>query len=59
MFLCETSIKWQKKVVVSSRRDDIEVPHARTKSLLFLRIEGCTVRFAGFSAAEHVGHFTC
>ena len=59
VFLCETSIKLQKKVVVLPRREHREVSHARTESLLFFRIEGCTVLFAGFSAAEHVGHFTC
>ena len=59
VFLLETSIKLQKKVVVLPRREHREVSHARTESLLFFRIEGCTVLFAGFSAAEHVGHFTC
>ena len=59
VFLCETSIKLQKKVVVLPRREHREVSHARTESLLFFRIEGCTVLFVGFSAAEHVGHFTC
>ena len=59
VFLLETSIKLQKKVVVLPRREHREVSHARTESLLFFRIEGCTVLFAGFSVAEHVGHFTC
>ena len=59
VFLCETSIKLQKKVVVLPRREHREVSHARTESLLFFRIEGCMVLFVGFPAAEHVGPFTC
>ena len=43
VFLLETSIKLQKKVVVLPRREHREVSHARIESLLFFKIALTTV----------------
>ena len=46
-------------MLISCRRGAHRCHHARTKSILVLRIKGCIRRFAGFSAVEHVCHFRC
>ena len=53
--ICDTFDKVRKKCWFRAWVAHIEV----TKSILFLRIEWRIGRFAGFSAAEYLGHFRC
>ena len=46
-----------KKVVFSCESGAHQCHHSRTKCILFLRIEGCIERFAGFCVVEHLCHF--
>ena len=48
-----------KNVVFLFESDAHRRHHARTKRVLFLTIEGCIWRFAGFSAVEKLNSFRC
>ena len=49
--------QFAKKVVFSCESGAHRCHHSRTKCILFLRIEGCIERFAGFCVVERLGHF--